>query len=110
MKLGILLTAGPMYEEAGTAARIARAALEKGWEVDFFLMEDGIYSVKAGAKAKAVQEMAALLSRGARMTVCAYNAELRGIGAKELLPGVVSGSQYDLAHIVNGCDRFLYFG
>lgn len=110
MKLGLLITAGPVHQEVRSALGLARAARAKGWEVDLFLMEDGVGCAKAGARAPVAQQLAQLLEQGVRVSLCAYNAELRGLGREEVVPGIVWGSQYDLAQIVSGCDRFLYFG
>ena len=110
MKLGILLTAGVMSQSSRSALRIAEAALRKGVEVEFFLMDDGIYAVKRGKRTAAADALAALTEKGARIALCALNAEQRGVSAEESLPGVLFGSQYDLALLVSSADRFLYFG
>jgi len=100
MKLGILLTAGVMSQSTRSALRIAEAALRKGVEVEFFLMDDGIYAVKPGKRTAAPDALAALTEKGARVALCALNAEQRGVAGEESLPGVLFGSQYDLALLV----------
>jgi len=110
VKLGILLTAGVMSQSTRTALRIAEAALQKGLDVEFFLMDDGVYAVKRGTRTAAADSLARLTEKGAKVALCALNAEQRGISAEGSIPTVLFGSQYDLALLVGSADRFLYFG
>lgn len=110
MKLGILLTGGTTSQSTRSALRIAEAALAKAMEVELFLMDDGVYAVKRGKRTAAADLLAALAEKGAKVALCALNAEQRGLTPEESIPGVLFGSQYDLALLVSSADRFLYFG
>ncbi len=100
MKLGILLTTGPENENTSTVIAISRAAREKGHEVSIFLMYDGVYNIHK-------KEFSELVDRGVNITLCALNATQRNISKIE---GILFGSQYDNACIVNEVDRFISFG
>jgi sulfur relay (sulfurtransferase) complex TusBCD TusD component (DsrE family) len=98
-KLGILLTTSPEDENTHTAVKLAQAALARGWRVEIFLMCDGVYNAQR-------EEFLALGDQGARLSLCALNAQQRYV---PLVEGILFGGQYDLATIVAGCDRFLAF-
>jgi sulfur relay (sulfurtransferase) complex TusBCD TusD component (DsrE family) len=110
VKLGVLLTAGVMSESTRSALRIAGAARAKGLEVEVFLMGDGVYAVKRGKRTTAADSLSALIDGGTSVALCALNAEQRGVTAAEAIPGVLFGSQYDLALLMGSADRFVYFG
>jgi len=110
VKLGMLLTAGVASESARTALRLARAARTQGHDVELFLMDDGVYGVKRGKRTPVADEMASLIEGGAVVALCALNAEQRGVTADEAVPGVLFGSQYDLAMLIGSADRFMSFG
>ena len=42
--------------------------------------------------------------------LCALNAEQRGVTKDEAAAGVLFGSQYDLAQMIDAADRFMSFG
>jgi sulfur relay (sulfurtransferase) complex TusBCD TusD component (DsrE family) len=110
VKLGMLLTAGVGSESARTVLRLARAARAKGHDVELFLMDDGVYAVKPGKRTPVADELAGLIEGGATVALCALNAEQRGVTAGEAVPGVLFGSQYDLALLIGAADRFMSFG
>jgi len=99
-KLGILLTTSPENENTNSVIAITESALSLGHEVSIFVMDDGVYNIKH-------QKFHSLTKKGAKVTVCAYNAEQRSLDKVE---GVLFGSQYDLAIIAHESDRFLSFG
>lgn len=109
MKLGILLTTLPLNQGTRSALKIAEAALRRGITVELFLMGDGIYNVKQGEKARSAEAISRLISQGAKVALCALNAQQRGVGEEEAIAGVLFGSQYDLALLVAEADRFLSF-
>ena len=110
MKIGMLLTAGVADESARTALRVARAARAKGHDVELFLMDDGVYAVKRGTRTPVADELASLVEGGVVVALCALNAEQRGVTKDEAVPGVLFGSQYDLAQLIDSADRFVSFG
>ena len=50
-----------------------------------------------------------LISKGVKIALCTYTAEIRGLNQPDLFDGVDFHSQYDLSKLVNECDRFLSF-
>jgi sulfur relay (sulfurtransferase) complex TusBCD TusD component (DsrE family) len=110
MRLGILLTTSPEHQDSTTAIRVARAALELGHQVEFFLMDDGVYNVLSSSENLVAKEFSSLLEQGAATTLCGSNCGPRGVTKETVLPGVTLGSQYDHAQILHRSDRFLVFG
>lgn len=98
-KLGILLTTGPEGRDAATVIGIADAALSAGHSVEIFFMHDGVYNVRT-------EKFGELVEKGVRVALCAHNARERGVRE---VPGVVWGSQFDLARSVHECNAFLSF-
>lgn len=109
MKLGILLTTSPEHQDVYTAVQLAKAALTQGHEVSFYIMDDGVYALRDHPKNPWAAEFKALLERGAKIAVCAMNCGPRGLEKGEIISGVLWGSQYDHAGIVNQSDRYLAF-
>ncbi len=110
MKLGVLMTTSPESGNTQTAVEVVKAAAAAGWQVTFFLMNDGVYNVLAHGKNPWAADFTALLRAGTRITLCAANCTPRGITKENSLPGVVLGSQYDHATMVAESDRLLVFG
>lgn len=99
MRLGILLTTSSENEDRYTVIKLAESALNRGIKVDIFLMCDGVYNINN-------KSFLSLLDKGANIIVCAQNAHEKGVPKKE---GILFGSQYDLAIMVNESERFLSF-
>jgi sulfur relay (sulfurtransferase) complex TusBCD TusD component (DsrE family) len=100
MKLGILLTTSPEYENTNTVIEISKAARDEGHEVSIFLMYDGVYNVN-------LKEFAGLVEKGVEIAICAFNAEQRKVAKVD---GILFGSQYDHACMAGDVDRFISFG
>lgn len=98
-KLGFMLATSTESENTRTVIKLAEAALARGLEVSIFLMCDGVYNMK-------VDSLNALAEQGAKLSLCAHNAEERQLEKKG---PILFGSQYDLADIVAQSDRFLAF-
>lgn len=98
MKLGIMLNTGFGSQNATTARRLVEAALEEGHQVSLFLMDEGVYNLNGF---KDLQE------KGLALSLCAHNAYQRCL---EKIDGVLFGSQYDWAQIVNESDRVICLG
>jgi sulfur relay (sulfurtransferase) complex TusBCD TusD component (DsrE family) len=73
-------------------------------------MDDGVYAVKCGKRTPLADELASLIDGGATVALCALNAEQRGVTSAEAVPGVLFGSQYDLALLIGAADGFMSFG
>ncbi|MBI5178374.1 MAG: DsrE family protein [Nitrospinae bacterium] len=98
-KLGILLFNGPDSQDVHTAIGLAESALARGVEVDIFMMHKAVLN-------SAVPALEALADKGARITVCAHNADQLKAARSEKFH---YGSQYDHANIVADSDRYLAF-
>jgi sulfur relay (sulfurtransferase) complex TusBCD TusD component (DsrE family) len=92
----VLVTTSPESEDRQTLARFTEAALGMGHKVQIFLMCDGVYHIL-------LEDFQLLMTKGAEVTLCSHNARERGVGEQ---PGVLFGSQYDLAHMVSRSDAF----
>jgi sulfur relay (sulfurtransferase) complex TusBCD TusD component (DsrE family) len=96
-KIGILVTSSPESENSRTLIQISEAAINMGQKVRIFLMCDGVYHIL-------YDNFLSLVDKGADVTLCAQNAMERGLEKK---PGILFGSQYDLANIMAESDSFL---
>jgi hypothetical protein len=96
-KLGLLVSTGPDHPSLEAALGLGRVALERGVGVYLYLIDDGV----AAAEDPRVQ---ALAGRGARLFVCAYGRQKRGLPLSERATncGLVV-----LSDIVGGTDRFM---
>ncbi len=110
MRIGFLLSTGCERQDASAVSRLARAARRQGHEVKLFVMGDGVHQLVDHPKNPWAQEWIELLSNGVEIACCATSCEPRGISKEQLIPGVISGSQYDHAAIVHWSDRYLAFG
>ena len=98
-KLGLMLMNGPDSQDVYTVIGLANAALDRGIEVDIFMMHNAVLNA-------AVAGLEKLADRGAKITVCAHNAdELRAVRSEKF----TYGSQYDHSNIVGDSDRYLAF-
>ncbi len=99
MKLGILLTTSPENENTHTVIALSKAARKQGHDVSIFLMHEGVYNINN-------DEFSQLVQIGVSIVVCTLNVEQRKLSRLE---GIIFGSQYDNACMVNESDRFLSF-
>ena len=114
MKLGILLTEGPFQtEHHETATGIAKAALEKGHEVEMFLFLDGIYNaIKTQAmpyaKNQPVDHFKEVLSLGGKILACGVCVDARGLeGRHDFIEGVKVAGLPQLSEQIDWADRFI---
>lgn len=96
-KICILVTSSPESENSRTLVKFTEAAINMGQRVQIFLMCDGVYHILH-------QDFLSLIKKGAEVTLCTQNALERGLEEK---PGILFGSQYDLAGMVAQSDSFL---
>ncbi len=102
-KLGILLMSKPESPDLETVLGLCRAASISGDEVEIFLMADSVYRLKE-------RDLAELTGHGAKVSYCSLNTLERELDPESPdLAGCDEGSQFDLALIVESCDRFLAF-
>ena len=114
MKLGILLTEGPFQtEHHETATEIAKAALEKGHEVEMFLFLDGVYNALSTqampyAKNQPVDSFKKVLSLGGKIVACGVCVAARGLdGGKYFIKGIAVGGLPQLSEQIDRADRFI---
>jgi len=98
-KLGLLLSTKPDHPNLQTALALSRAALERGADVYLYLIDDGV-------AAKDRPEVSDLARRGAKLFVCAYGCQKRGIPLSDPDSFTYSGLVV-LTDLINGCERFI---
>jgi len=96
-KLGLMLSTGPENGNLDTAVGLSEAALDRGAQVYLYLIDDGVAAVDH-------PRVQALAERGARLFVCAFGCQKRGLPLSERATncGLVV-----LTDVINGTDRFL---
>lgn len=96
-KLGILLSTRPEHPNLGVCLGLVESALRRGIAVYLYLIDDGVYNIDD-------ERVLALGRRGAKLFVCAYGCQRRGlpITDKATYCGLVV-----LSDLLQGCDRFV---
>ena len=96
-KLGLMLSTGPENGNLDTAVGLSEAALDRGAQVYLYLIDDGVAAVDH-------PRVQALAERGARLFVCAFGCQKRGLPLSERATncGLVV-----LTDVINGTDRFI---
>jgi sulfur relay (sulfurtransferase) complex TusBCD TusD component (DsrE family) len=96
-KLGLMLSTGPENGNLDTAVGLSEAALDRGAQVYLYLIDDGVVAVDH-------PRVQALAERGARLFVCAFGCQKRGLPLSERATncGLVV-----LTDVINGTDRFV---
>ncbi|MBI5651026.1 MAG: DsrE family protein [Chloroflexi bacterium] len=113
--LTLFLTTTPYaYENTHTALQLARAALQKGLQVNLFASADGVYNFTRDHQAKGLpnagQEFAALIEQGLHVELCGTCLNFRGIRATDYLPGSEPSSMKRLFGMVKASDIFVTLG
>jgi sulfur relay (sulfurtransferase) complex TusBCD TusD component (DsrE family) len=109
----IHLRSGSMMNmDSNLAVKLARAALDKGYNVRFFGYGEGITAVKEGQEPKRFpnvgKEFTGLAERGATIVVCETCAVARGIHRGDEVKGTKIGSlTNDLSKFVSEADRIV---
>jgi sulfur relay (sulfurtransferase) complex TusBCD TusD component (DsrE family) len=94
-----LMLATDQASDAGAVEGLARASLNRGHTVRFFLLGDGVREVDLGVR---------LAAAGADVSLCEADAAMRGMH-KSSQPGVFFGSLYDWARVSEDADRVMSF-
>jgi sulfur relay (sulfurtransferase) complex TusBCD TusD component (DsrE family) len=96
-KLGLMLSTGPGHRNLDTAVGLSEAALDGGAQVYLYLIDDGVTAVDE-------RRVQALGERGARLFVCAFGRQKRGLPLSERATncGLVV-----LTDVINATDRFV---
>lgn len=97
--LGVLVAVGIRDPGFVAAVRLAEAALDRGMEVYFYLLDEAVPGV-------AETRIQSLRARGTRLFACAYAARQRGLrlGDQAVWVGLTS-----LAELATSVDRFVGF-
>ena len=98
-KLGLMVSTGPDHPNFETAVALARTALTRGANLYLYLIDD---AVTALADAR-VRELPA---SGAKLFVCAYGCQKRGIPLEDV-EGVTYCGLVVLTDVINNTDRFI---
>ena len=96
-KLGLMLSTGPEHRNLETVVGLSEAALDRGAQVYLYLIDDGVAAVDD-------PRVQTLGERGARLFVCAFGCQKRGLPLSERATncGLVV-----LTDVINGTDRFV---
>ena len=101
-KLGLLLSTAPSHSSVDVVVKLADAAVRQGIEVYFYLIDEGVKSLKDA-------RFSHLLEGGVKMSVCAYGCPQHGVSTQEVDSRVSLSGLVVLSGIIDGCDRFLAF-
>ena len=96
-KLGLMLSTGPEHHNLETVVGLSEAALDRGAQVYLYLIDDGVAAVDD-------PRVQTLGERGARLFVCAFGCQKRGLPLSERATncGLVV-----LTDVITGTDRFV---
>jgi len=113
--LTIFLAATPYSgEQASTAIRLGRAAINAGHRVSIFASADGVYGFTVGHRAKGLPNAETgfgdLIARGAHVELCGSCLATRGLKRESLLPGADPSSLEKLFRLIRESDVLLTLG
>jgi sulfur relay (sulfurtransferase) complex TusBCD TusD component (DsrE family) len=98
-KLGVLLSTGPDHANLETAVGLSEAALARGAQLYLYLIDDGVRALDD-------PRVHALPDRGAKVFVCAYGCQKRGLPLRDPDRVTYCGLVV-LTDLINGTDRFV---
>ena len=98
-KLGLLLSTGPEHRNLETALGLSNAALARGAQLYLYLIDDGVRVLDD-------PRIGTLPDRGAKVFVCAYGCQKRGLPLRDADRVTYCGLVV-LTDLINGTDRFL---
>ena len=99
-KFGMLLSTGPEHAtNLETAVELSQAALARGANLYLYLIDDGVRALDDA-------RVRALPDRGAKLFVCAYGCQKRGIPLRDSDRLTYCGLVV-LTDLINGTDRFI---
>ncbi len=110
----ILLCDSPFqHESVDHALNLSKAALDKGHDVDIYLMMDGIYGSLTSQSGEPFQmdsmsdRFKELVNLGATISGCRVCMELRGVTEEMIPEGVDIGGIFDFGEMVAEADVIL---
>ena len=98
-KFGLLLSTGPDHANLDTALGLSQAALARGAQLYLYLIDDGVRTLDD-------PRVSALADRGAKLFVCAYGCQKRGLPLRDPERVTYCGLVV-LTDLINGTDRFI---
>src|SRR5262245_51580239 len=98
-KLGLLLSTGPEHGNLETAVGLADAALADSAQLYLYLIDDGVRALED-------PRIGSLPDRGAKVFVCAYGCQKRGLPLRDADRVTYCGLVV-LTDLINGTDRFV---
>jgi sulfur relay (sulfurtransferase) complex TusBCD TusD component (DsrE family) len=98
-KLGLMLSTSPEHPNLETTLGLSQVALDRGADLYLYLIDDGVRALDD-------PRVRALPARGAKLFVCAYGCQKRGVPLQDV-PGVTYCGLVVLTDIVNNTDRFI---
>ena len=98
-KLGLLLSTGPEHRNLETALGLSNAALARGAQLYLYLIDDGVRVLDD-------PRIGTLPDRGAKVFVCAYGCQKRGLPLRDADRVTYCGLVV-LTDLINGTDRFI---
>jgi sulfur relay (sulfurtransferase) complex TusBCD TusD component (DsrE family) len=99
-KFGVMLSTGPERPtNLDAAVGLAEAALARGAHLYLYLIDDGV-------RAMDDPRLSALADRGAKLFVCAYGCQKRGVPLRDADRVTYCGLVV-LTDLINGTDRFV---
>lgn len=103
MQIGVLIATAPDEGDLPSLQALMQEALQKGHDVDLFLMDEGVrYATDAN--------LAVWVATGIDVMLCAHDAEARGVDLRlATARGVLLGTQRDHAFLLRRSDRFYSF-
>jgi len=98
-KFGLMLSTAPGHPNLETAVALAEEALRRGADLYLYLIDDAV-------RALGDPRVRRLPARGAKLFVCAYGCQRRGLPLEEL-DGVIYCGLVVLTDVLTGADRFV---
>ena len=98
-KFGLLLSTGPDHANLETAVGLSDAALARGAQLYLYLIDDGVRALDD-------PRVHALPDRGAKVFVCAYGCQKRGLPLRDPEHVTYCGLVV-LTDLINGTERFI---
>jgi sulfur relay (sulfurtransferase) complex TusBCD TusD component (DsrE family) len=98
-KFGLLLSTGPDHPNLETALGLSEATLARGAQLYLYLIDDGVRALDD-------PRLSALPDRGAKLFVCAYGCQKRGLPLAHADRATYCGLVV-LTDLINGTDRFV---
>jgi predicted peroxiredoxin len=101
-KLGLLLSLPPSDSSVAAVHGLAQVALEAGFEVYLYLIDEGVKNVHDPAYTELAQS-------GVKLFVCAYGCQRHHVSTENIHPKVSLCGLVVLSGIVEACEPFLAF-